>query len=152
MGISFLILQQQTFIIKSQLIISITSLSLFTSKFRFIFLMFYFKLPSFLRFDDQLNEMVLLYRRTRVFYEAGKRVIFMFVAFNVFLCIFYMIGLYSVASNYNSWLTNSGNFGIILDRPLHEIYFFGFYFSLGTVSTTMGYGDISPMNIIECSW
>ncbi|CAD8067666.1 unnamed protein product [Paramecium primaurelia] len=134
------------------LIISIARLSLFTSNFRFIFLMFYFKLPSFLRFDDQLNEMVLLYRRTRVFYEVGKRVIFMFFAFNVFLCVFYIIGLHSVASNYNSWLTNSGNFGIILDRPLHEIYFFGFYFSLGTVSTTMGYGDISPMNIIECSW
>ncbi|CAD8058509.1 unnamed protein product [Paramecium primaurelia] len=134
------------------LIISIARLSLFTPKFRFIFLMFYFKLPSFLRFDNQLNEMVLLYRRTRVFYEVGKRVIFMFYAFNVFLCVFYMIGLHSVASNYNSWLTNQGNFGIILDRPLHEIYFFGFYFSLGTVSTTMGYGDISPMNIIECSW
>ncbi|CAD8145638.1 unnamed protein product [Paramecium octaurelia] len=136
----------------SALIISIARLSLFTSKFRFIFLMFYFKLPSFLRFDDQLNEMVLLYRRTRVFYEVGKRVIFMFFAFNVFLCVFYIIGLHSVESNYNSWLTNQGNFGIILDRPLHEIYFFGFYFSLGTVSTTMGYGDISPMNIIECSW
>ncbi|CAD8074768.1 unnamed protein product [Paramecium sonneborni] len=134
------------------LIISIARLSLFTSQYRFIFIMFYFKLPSFLRFNNQLNQMVLLHRRTRVCYEVGKIVIFMFFAFNVFLCVFYMIGVYSVASNYNSWLINPGNFGIIIDRPLHEIYFFGFYFSLGTVSTTMGYGDISPMNIMECAW
>lgn len=52
----------------------------------------------------------------------------------------------------NSWLTTSGNFDVIIDKPLHQIYFFGYYYALCTVSTTMGYGDITPMNIYECSF
>lgn len=81
--------------------------------------MFYFKLPSMLMFDMQLTEMLLLHKKTRLVYEVSKKIIFMLFCFNVFCSVFYMLGVYSVSSNYDSWLTTSGNFGIILDRPLH---------------------------------
>ena len=85
----------------------------------------------------------------------------MFFCFNFFGCIWYKIGIYANNSNLDSWLNTDGNFGIIVDLPIHQVYFFSFYFSLATVSTTMGYGDIvlinvlflkQPMNIYECSF
>lgn len=72
----------------------------------------------------------------------------MLFCFNVFSCVFYKIGTYAVSANMNSWLNTPGNFGTIMDLPIHEIYFFAYYYSLGTVSTTMGYGDIVSVFIV----
>ena len=42
-----------------------------------------------------------------------------------------------------SWLDREGgNFGVIHDFSPHKQYFFSVYFALGTVTSTMGYGDI----------
>lgn len=63
--------------------------------------------------------MLLLHKKTRLVYEVGKKIVFMLFCFNVFCSVFYMLGVYSVSSNYDSWLTTAGNFGIIMDRPFH---------------------------------
>lgn len=62
-----------------------------------------------------------------------------------------MVGMASVNGGLNSWLLNDGNFGVILDRSVQARFFFCYYFSVGTMTTTMGYGDITPLNIYECS-
>lgn len=53
-----------------------------------------------------------------------------------------MLGIYGDNIHINTWLNVPGNFGIIKDKTIHEIYFYSFYFSLNVLSTTMGFGDI----------
>ncbi|CAD8193663.1 unnamed protein product [Paramecium pentaurelia] len=130
----------------------VVRLAVDTNNFRFIFFMFYFKLPSLLRIDHQIAELILLHKRLRTFYQITKMLIFMFFCFNFYCCIWYVLGIYGDKIHINTWLNVPGNFGIIKDKSIHEIYFYSFYFSLNVLSTTMGFGDISPMNIYECSF
>ncbi|KAM3146806.1 hypothetical protein pb186bvf_000960 [Paramecium bursaria] len=132
--------------------ISILRLSLMTEKFKWIYMVFYFKYPSLLRIDDIIAQKILLHRALRTIYQVAKMMVYMLFYFQIACCIFYEIGQWAVSMKMNSWLTTSGNFDVIIDKPLHQIYFFGYYYALCTVSTTMGYGDITPMNIYECSF
>lgn len=63
-----------------------------------------------------------------------------------------MIGVACVEAGYHSWLLNDGNFGQIYDMDTSYHFFFSYYFGLGTMTTTMGYGDITPLNVFECTW
>ena len=47
-----------------------------------------------------------------------------------------------VTDEVKTWLTDEGNFGNISSLPMHDQYFFSFYFNMGTLTSTMGYGDI----------
>lgn len=69
----------------------------------------------------------------------------------IYACAWYTIGDASVQASLNSWLLNDGNFGIIGDKSAAAKFFFSFYFSVGTMTTTMGYGDITPLNMFECA-
>lgn len=57
-----------------------------------------------------------------------------------------------VTDEVKTWLTDEGNFGNISSLPMHDQYFYSFYFNMGTLTSTMGYGDIAPMNPWECAW
>ena len=49
-------------------------------------------------------------------------------------------------------MLNNGNFGVIDIRTIESKSFFSYYMSLGTMTTLMGYGDITPLNIYECTF
>jgi len=73
----------------------------------------------------------------------------MFFCFNFYCCLWYVLGIYGDNIHINTWLNVPGNFGVIKDKSIHEMYFYSFYFSLNVLSTTMGFGDIVIiMNIL----
>lgn len=72
-------------------------LSIPTNDFRFIYLMFYFKLPSLMRIDQQISELILLHKKLRTVYQICCILIFMFFCFNVFACLFYKVGCYAMS-------------------------------------------------------
>ena len=87
--------------------------------------------------------MVLLHRRLRTIFSIGIILVSLFFAFNFFGCILYITGVWSIDNGMTSWLNSEGgNFGVIHDFSPHKQYFFSVYFALGTVTSTMGYGDI----------
>lgn len=119
---------------------------------REILLLFFFKYPSFLKIDYLFEEATLLYRTLRTMYGFMKIIVLLQFCFLIFSCIFFVIGSASVNAGYNSWLLNDGNFGIIGEMTPGFKFFFSYYFGLGTMTTTMGYGDITPLNVFECTW
>lgn len=123
-----------------------------TNPFDWFLIFFYLKYPSLLKIDYQFEEFTLLHRSLRTIYNFGKIIILLQFCFLIFACVFYSIGKRSVSSGYNSWLLNDGNFGVILELETGFQFFFSYYFALGTMTTTMGYGDITPLNVFECTW
>ncbi|CAD8167179.1 unnamed protein product [Paramecium pentaurelia] len=117
-----------------------------------ILLLFYLKYPALIKIDYLFEEATLLYRTIRTIYNVGKIIVLLQFCFLMFSCIFYVIGKASVEAGYNSWLLNNGNFGIIGELNPGFQFFFSYYFGLGTMTTTMGYGDITPLNVFECTW
>ncbi|CAK79582.1 unnamed protein product (macronuclear) [Paramecium tetraurelia] len=117
-----------------------------------ILLLFFLKYPALIKIDYLFEEATLLYRTLRTIYNVGKIIVLLQFCFLIFSCIFYVIGKSSVEAGYNSWLLNDGNFGVIGELNPGFQFFFSYYFGLGTMTTTMGYGDITPLNVFECTW
>ncbi|CAD8042910.1 unnamed protein product [Paramecium primaurelia] len=116
---------------------------------RWLYLFFYLKYPSLERISFQFGEIVMLHRRVRTIFQIGKVLAVLQFVFIVYACIWYLACLYATNKGYNSWLTHEGNFGAISELTQIQKFFYSYYFSVGTTTTTMGYGDMQPLNTFE---
>ncbi|CAD8139283.1 unnamed protein product [Paramecium pentaurelia] len=116
---------------------------------RWLYLFFYLKYPSLTRISFQFGEIVMLHRRVRTIYQIAKVLAVLQFVFIVYACIWYLACLYATNNGYNSWLTHEGNFGAISELTQIQKFFYSYYFSVGTTTTTMGYGDMQPLNTFE---
>ncbi|CAD8052808.1 unnamed protein product [Paramecium sonneborni] len=116
---------------------------------RWIYLLFYLKYPSLTRISFQFGELVMLHRRVRTIFQIAKVLAVLQFVFIVYACIWYLACLYATNRGYNSWLTHEGNFGAISELTQIQKFFYSYYFSVGTTTTTMGYGDMQPLNTFE---
>ncbi|CAK75394.1 unnamed protein product (macronuclear) [Paramecium tetraurelia] len=116
---------------------------------RWLYLFFYLKYPSLTRISFQFGEIVMLHRRVRTIFQIGKVLAVLQFVFILYACIWYLACLYATNNGYNSWLTHEGNFGSISELTQIQKFFYSYYFSVGTTTTTMGYGDMQPLNTFE---
>lgn len=88
-------------------------------------------------------------------YQIGRLVIFIFLVAHYLGIGFYIVGYYIYSTNYYgpntpniSWLYNSQAYSqIVLNLDWKGQYLYTMYFSIG-VTTTIAYGDITPLNPI----
>jgi hypothetical protein len=102
-------------------------------------------------------EVVLLKRELRLLHMVLRILVTLFWCINLFSCLFYSVGLHFYNPNYYedevtrvvTWLDIDGPFGIIGsdEVSMHLKYFYSFFFSMGTLTSTMGYGDIVKIYI-----
>jgi hypothetical protein len=85
---------------------------------------------------------VLLHVRLRNAYSLLKILLLLFFSVDLFGSYFYSVGQWSIENKLSSWLNTPGLFGTINELPGKEQLFLALYFALGTLSSTMGYGDI----------
>jgi hypothetical protein len=65
-----------------------------SQKYRWLFFVFFFKLPTVLKIDNHIMEMVLLKREARLLHMVLRILFFLFWCINLSSCIFYSIGYY----------------------------------------------------------
>jgi hypothetical protein len=90
----------------------------------------------------EFEEMVLLNRRIRTAFSITQILLALFFSFVAYGCGFILLGKWAIGRDHHSWLLNNGNFGVIMYMDQQSQFFFSFYYALGTLSSTMGYGDV----------
>lgn len=87
--------------------------------------------------------------------------ILLFFVMHLCACLLFAAGLFNLNKQNHNWMTVDGlfadfdNFGRIIEspnnKPLRMQYISALYFSVVTC-TTLGYGDIIPVNDYELIW
>lgn len=109
--------------------------------------------------DDKVVSVLVFQVKIKTVYLIARLVVFMILISHFIGIGFYMTGYYVYSTNYYgpntpniSWLYNAEAYSqIILLLDWKGQYAYTMYFSLG-MTTTIAYGDITPLNPIEASY
>lgn len=124
-------------------------------KFIYVKIIFYIKIYTFVKIDQEIMHSLELHRVVYAIYRLTRMIVFVWFLTTWAGCIFFAIDYHFYLDPHSPyramgqlWLTNTaavGNLDLIQNFSWDVWYDYALYWAIQT-SSTVGYGDLTPMN------